>query len=94
MGMSKKKTSAAWQKAFKARTQLLRDGAGYSQGEMARELGVPKDTYAKWENRPGSIMPHDRIPKFLEITGGSYGYLFEGHPGSAVQDHGDKNAAA
>ena len=71
----------------------MRDAAGFSQEEMAKELGVHKDTYAKWENRANSLMPHDVIPVFLGLTGGSYEYLFEGRSAFAAKSSGDQAAA-
>ena len=92
--MKRKSSPTDWKKAFKARIQLLREGAQFSQGDMAKELGVPKDTYAKWENREGSVMRHDLIPRFLELTGGSYEYLFEGRSLHAAQKGGNSSHAA
>ena len=93
MSMGKRQSPAAFRKGFQARIKLLRDAAGFSQEEMARELGVHKDTYAKWENRENSLMPHDVISVFLGLTGGSYEYLFEGRSAFAAKNGGDQAAA-
>lgn len=61
---------------------------------MARELGVHKDTYAKWENREKSLMPHHVISRFVHLTGGSYEYLFEGRSAFAAKESGDDSLVA
>lgn len=68
-------------KAFQKRTQLLREGAGLSQGDMADRLRITADTYKKYESRPNSMLPHEHVGPFLAAVGGdaeTLVYLFTG----------------
>jgi DNA-binding XRE family transcriptional regulator len=48
--------------------RLLRKNAGYTQTELAKELGVVQTTVSKWEN--DNAMPHSKLlPRLAEIFG-------------------------
>jgi transcriptional regulator with XRE-family HTH domain len=57
-------------RAFQSRLKGLRNGAGISQGVVARVMGVALNTYQKYEARDGSLLPHQHIQAFLEAVDG------------------------
>lgn len=71
---------ADFSRQFRARTKLCREAAGYSQGAIAKRLGIERDTYAKYESR--SPLPHHLVAPFVALTGVSYDYLFAGKAAS------------
>jgi DNA-binding XRE family transcriptional regulator len=52
-----------------------RDKAGYTQEQMADQLGLRQSVYSKYENRGGgkkpTLMPHIYLARFCEVTGSS-----------------------
>lgn len=79
MGMDEKnKKSARYLKSFCARIASAREGAGYTQQEMADALGIKRDAYSKYEFR--SLMPHHLIPAFCRLTGFGPWYILTGQP--------------
>lgn len=77
--MSMKKKSAKKQentyiRDFRARLVFIRTTMEWSQPEMARRLGIKiADTYAKYENRKGSLLP----PSYWEALSRETGYSME-----------------
>lgn len=83
--MDKKKPAPrvcpVYAKAFQARMKILREGADMKQADIARALGIELDAYKKYENRPRSLLPHDKVQAFIEVVGighAGYCYLFTG----------------
>ena len=71
-------TKRNYDRSFISRVRVARESAGLSREDIAKELGIKGDTYARYELR--IMMPHHHIPKFLVITGVSAEYLFAAHP--------------
>lgn len=63
---------------FGARLRQLRSAKEWTQDQMAEALGIPKDRYAKYENRPKSAMPAYLIPQFARIVGHDIEYVLTG----------------
>lgn len=66
-GMSKTQASAAFKRAFIARTKAAREAKGLTQDQMARLLGLKQDRYKQYETR--TMLPHELIPVFCFETG-------------------------
>ena len=66
----------AYKAGFLKRTQQAREVAGYSVAEMAQLLGIPLNTYKKYEQR--SPLPHALVQRFCTVTGCSSWFLFTG----------------
>ena len=64
--------------AFCARVRGARAAAGYNQVEMAKELRIRRDRYAKYENR--SLMETQFIAAFAKITGHDPWFILTGQP--------------
>ena len=60
--MARPSTNREYQAEFKARVRQAREGAGYTQGELADLLGIAQDTYKQYETR--SLLPHRLIRRF------------------------------
>ena len=73
----------SYKQAFFRRIRALRTASGHSQATMGKALGLHRDTYAKYETR--SYLPHELIPKFVELTGAEARWLL-GVPGSDQPD--------
>lgn len=72
-------TPSATDKAFGARLQQLRTGAGLNQSEVAERMGVSAASVSGWEKgraRPG----HDRMEELAAILGVETSGLLEGDP--------------
>jgi hypothetical protein len=67
---------AAYRAAFIKRIRAARALYTDSPPEMAKALGVERDTYYRYEKR--LMMPHHLIPRFCEITGVTIQWLLEG----------------
>lgn len=75
--MGRGPTKADFKADFCRRVQSARIAAGYNEvREFAGLMGIPFDTYARYENR--TLLPHRHIPRFLELTGVSADVLFTG----------------
>lgn len=66
-------TPAEYRLAFIRKTKALREASHLSQTEMARELSrrakrpIVYDTYRKWEDDEGAMLPHDLIAHFCDV---------------------------
>lgn len=67
---------AAYRTAFIKRVRAARALYTDNPPEMAKALGVERDTYYRYEKR--LMMPHHLIPRFCEITGVTVQWLIEG----------------
>ena len=55
-GMAKPYTPTQYRKAFTGRVKAARTVSGLSPLETAEKLGIPKDTYHRYETR--TLLPH------------------------------------
>lgn len=58
---------AKYRAAFVQRVRAARVLSGKSPADMATLLGVPKDTYHRYETR--TLLPHHLIELFCDLTG-------------------------
>jgi transcriptional regulator with XRE-family HTH domain len=74
MSMPKKnagtRVNPLYVRAFQSRLKGLRNGAGISQGVVARAMGIALNTYQKYEARDGSLLPHQHVQSFLDAIDG------------------------
>lgn len=59
-------TPTTYRKAFVERVRASRIQADKSPLEMAKLLGIPKDTYHRYETR--TLLPHHLLLTFCELT--------------------------
>jgi DNA-binding XRE family transcriptional regulator len=71
-------TPRQYRAAFAARVRQARTKARYPEDEMALLLGVTRDTYAKYEGRGASLMPHNLIVPFCLACRVSVEWLLTG----------------
>jgi transcriptional regulator with XRE-family HTH domain len=71
-------TSREYRAAFAARVRHARTAARYPIDEMALLLGVTRGTYAKYEGRSASMMPHNLIVPFCLACRVSVEWLLTG----------------
>ena len=71
-------TPKEYRAAFAARVRQARTAARYPINEMALLLGVTHDTYAKYEGRGASLMPHNLIVPFCLACRVSVEWLLTG----------------
>jgi transcriptional regulator with XRE-family HTH domain len=64
---------------FGQRLQAAREAAGFSQAEVAAQLGIKQSAYAAWERYPVAILPIqiERAARMLKVPVGD---LFEKAP--------------
>ena len=62
-----KKKASEFRDKICQRTQDIRKAGGYTQEEMALELGCTKDAYSKYETR--TPMPANFLARFCLVTG-------------------------
>lgn len=67
---------SAFTKAFIARTRELREARGFTQEEMGTAIGVPPDTYRKYETR--SALPLHLLERFSLVVGRDIEYIVTG----------------
>lgn len=88
MGRRTKRTEDPRTYALRLRTKFARERSGASQPEIARALGIEKaDTYAKYENRPGSSLPSEYLMPFCRATGVSLAWLLDPGPDLSPDPH-------
>lgn len=75
--VSKPYTPTAYRKLFVQRVRAARTLAEKNPLEMAQLLGVPKDTYHRYETR--TLLPHHLIEPFCQLTGQDLTWLVTGH---------------
>lgn len=76
LGMRKVTTPAQYRTKFFERIRAARSLAGKNPAQMAELLGVPKDTYHRYETR--TLLPHHLIPVFCQLTGTEIDWLLGG----------------
>lgn len=75
-GVAKPYTPTTYRNAFVQRVRSARILAEKNPLEMAQLLGVPKDTYHRYETR--TLLPHHLIETFCELTGQELHWLVTG----------------
>jgi hypothetical protein len=77
VGRPKETTSPTTYRAqFFKRVRAARALFTENPPEMAKALGVPRDTYYRYEER--TMLPHHLIPRFCELTGVTVDWLMRG----------------
>jgi DNA-binding XRE family transcriptional regulator len=75
---------STYRRQFFQRVKAARVSASKNPLEMAQLLGVPKDTYHRYETR--TMLPHHLIPLFCELTNSTAEWLVTGtHPVQPAQ---------
>lgn len=77
---TKTATPASYKAAFFKRVRAARMRFTENPPEMAKALGVPKDTYYRYEER--TMLPHHLIPRFCELCDVKVDWLILGPSGS------------
>jgi DNA-binding XRE family transcriptional regulator len=86
VGRPKETTSPTTYRAqFFKRVRAARALYTENPPEMAKALGVPRDTYYRYEER--TMLPHHLIPKFCEITGVTVEWLMRGPAAAQAMQH-------
>lgn len=81
---------SAFTAAFIARTKQLRKASGLTQEETAIALGLPLDTYKKYEKR--SVMPLYLVDRFATIVRGDLVFLITGRKPKPKRRAADREA--
>ena len=85
LGVTKPYTPTTYRRAFVQRVRAARTLASLQPLEMANKLGVPKDTYHRYETR--TLLPHHLLEIFCQLTGQDLHWLITGRlqrPGLAT----------
>lgn len=77
-GRRKPSTPAQYRKDFFARVKSARVMSGMQPEDIAKSLGVKRNTYLTWERR--TLMPHHQIIPFCELTRTDFYFLMTGTP--------------
>jgi DNA-binding XRE family transcriptional regulator len=92
VGRPKETTSpTTYRSQFFKRVRAARALYTENPPEMAKALGVPRDTYYRYEER--TMLPHHLIPRFCEITGVTVDWLMRGPAAAQAMQH-HKTAAS
>lgn len=66
---------------FQERLKATRDqDMKFTHSQMAHALGIEKDAYKKYENRPRSAFPLYLLPRLIFVSGKPYSYWLGGRP--------------
>lgn len=65
-----------WREAFRERVRLAQGKR--TQSDMAKLLGISRDSYAKYVGSRGSVMPVRLVPQFCRICDVKMEWLIEG----------------
>lgn len=65
-----------WREAFRERVRKAQGGR--TQSDMAKLLGISRDSYAKYVGGRGSVMPVRLLPQFCRICDVDIDWLIEG----------------
>jgi transcriptional regulator with XRE-family HTH domain len=77
---------STYQRGVRRRIRNIREAMGWTQQEMASALGIPLETYRKYELR--SMMPLHVILRFAQITHHSLDYIISGQYQSPIAEPG------
>jgi len=75
-GVPKPYTPTTYRKAFLARVRAARTVANREPIDVAAKLGIPKDTYLRYESR--TLLPHHLVLPFCLYTGADPTWLVTG----------------
>lgn len=78
-GARAKRKVTPWDVRFGGRLKGAREAKGLSQPQMAEKLGMPVDTYQKYEQGKRSFPKH-QIADVIRITGHGPWYMLTGEP--------------
>jgi DNA-binding XRE family transcriptional regulator len=84
--MGKATTPTAFKREFCERLQAARKLARKEQADVAKALGIPPNTYSKYESR--SLPPHHLVPLICEYLGVSLEQLYGVPPEAAAEPRG------
>lgn len=91
-GTRKASTPAQWRRAFIERTKAARVHSGKEPAQVAAFLGVPLDTYKRWEKR--YLLPHHLVMPFCACTASDPVFLLTGKAFDLGRSlHGGSNSA-
>lgn len=76
VAVTKPYTPTTYRNAFVQRVRAARTLAEKNPLEMAQLLGVPKDTYHRYETR--TLLPHHLLELFCKLTGQDLTWLVTG----------------
>jgi transcriptional regulator with XRE-family HTH domain len=77
MAKSSKNAFSDYELGFMARTWAAREAKGWTQKLMGQKLGgLSQDFYKQYETR--GMLPRPLVGAFVELTGISFEYLFDG----------------
>lgn len=69
-------TPTTYRKAFVQRVKAARIRSGKTSQDVAHSLGIPKDTYLRYETR--TLLPHHLVAAFCQLTGEEVTWLVTG----------------
>ena len=78
-GMQAGKPARSTKTDFAQRLMALREAAGLSQRDMARQLGISQPSYANWERYNVSLKP-EQLTLLAKTLGVTAAMLVEGQP--------------
>lgn len=76
LAVPKPYTPTTYRNAFVQRVRAARTLAEKNPLEMAQLLGIPKDTYHRYETR--TLLPHHLLETFCKLTGQDLTWLITG----------------
>jgi transcriptional regulator with XRE-family HTH domain len=83
--MSAGKPARSTRTDFARRLTALREAAGLSQRDMARQLGISQPSYVNWEQRNVSLRP-EQLTLLARILGVGVAVLLEGEHAPAQRN--------
>lgn len=92
--VTKPYTPTTYRRAFVQRVRAARTLASLNPLEMANKLGVPKDTYHRYETR--TLLPHHLLEIFCQLTGTDLQWLITGRlhrPGLTAETPANRKLA-
>lgn len=95
--LTRRMTPQEFNEQFVRRVRQIREALGWKPILMAERMGVPLETWRKYEKR--TPLPHHLIPTFCRITGVEVWYLLTGEtagkaPRVTATPHPQANRAA
>ena len=80
-GMNTGRPSKQPRTPFGERLHAAREARGFSQAQVAEQLGISQNAYACWERRPVALRP-DQVEQVATILNVSVEALFNGNGGT------------
>lgn len=94
MAVTKPYTPTTYRRAFVQRVRAARTLASLNPLEMANLLGVPKDTYHRYETR--TLLPHHLLETFCQLVNCDLQWLITGRlhrPGLTAETQAPRKLA-